>query len=58
MVDAAFAWAENSVVDKKAERYEKTLEYIKLFRNKYPSSEFDDDLARTESETRKALNTI
>ncbi|MCF8237530.1 MAG: outer membrane protein assembly factor BamD [Saprospiraceae bacterium] len=58
MVDAAFAWAENSVVDKKAERYEKTLEFARLFRAKYPSSTYSEELSRTESETRKALNTI
>ncbi len=58
MVDAAFAWAENSVVDKKAERYEKTLQFARLFRAKYPNSEYSEALARTESETRKALNTI
>ncbi len=58
MVDAAFAWAENSVVSKKAERYEKTLEFAKLFRAKYPQSAYSEELTRTESETRKALNTI
>ncbi len=58
MVDAAYAWAKNSVVDKQAERYEKTLEFARLFRVKYPNSQFIEELARTESETRKALNTI
>lgn len=58
MVDAAYAWASNSVIDKQVERYEKTLEFAKLFRAKYPKSEFIEQLAKTESETRKALNTI
>ncbi len=57
-VDAAYAWAANSIKEKRKERFEKVTEYIKLFRNKYPKSEFASDVKKTESLTRNAIKML
>lgn len=58
MVDAAYAWASNSVREKRTERYEKVLEYVRLFRAKYPKSKFASDIRKTESLTKTALKSL
>lgn len=58
MIEAAYAWAANSVREKQQERYQRTLEYIGLFRNKYPRSSFSSNVKKTESLTRTALKTL
>lgn len=58
MVDAAYAWAENSIKEKRKERYEKVTEYIRLFRSKYPKSAFASNIKKTESLTKIAIKSL
>lgn len=58
MVEAAHSWAANSIRDKRKERYERTMDYIAVFRNKYPKSTYKSLIDKTESLTRNAIKTL
>lgn len=58
MVEAAHAWAANSIREKRQERYEKALEFIQVFRNKYPGSSYKEDLRKIETLTQTALKNL
>jgi len=58
MVEAAYSWAANSVRDKRGERFQRTIDYIATFRNKYPRSGYLSNINKTESLTRAALKTL
>lgn len=58
MVLTAYNLAENSVYEKKKERYEAVLNAYKIFTKKYPKSKYRKELIETNNQANKALKSL
>ena len=55
MVKSAFIQADNSIYDKKEERFLETAKLYNEFRRKYKKSKYDEELTEIFNETTKLL---
>lgn len=56
IIQSAYLLAENSVVDKKAERYEEALARVTKFLQKYPNSSYTKEINSIKNDSSKSLN--
>lgn len=58
IIKSAFLWAENSIYDKKKERFEETIKYYNQFKKRYPRSKYHKDLRNDIEKTNEELKSL
>jgi outer membrane protein assembly factor BamD len=58
MVKASFKYAENSILEKRKERLDKTMEHYQVFNRKFPGSQYEKEASRIKQETEKLLKSL
>ncbi len=58
LIRASYNFAQNSIVTRQAERYNRTMKFYDLFRKKYPESQFERELTTIYNTSTKKLKSL